>query len=399
MQEESTIQNEEFEFSVRIKYPIDTNSTDSTHMEAPAPAYESSPFRGNNLVGESHSPGCEEIKSESSHHPQGKGAQSPRLKQTHDVSRKHSDSNSDSNSNNGVVVEAGTLPNDSPNKCKEVSNTMHQSTAAAESQVKAKSRSPSDGSSNAFHQSNLSNSALAAHNQHNNSSMITNYTDDKTSQLVRQLFSSELSENSCVSSYSGSSFSTIHHSTYRSHVLRSSRARLNASNNKPGWDSNKKVVHDDSASARSLQSALVGRTMRPRAHPRDVRTAQSQGSGHVQGHGLGISRDRSVSQEGTSIRPPPSHVSQSISDQSKTSSEERNTQHSGDGDSVPLFRPRPAGHHRDTRDTRCLARRSCYEETGTTVSVRLHGDSRPYIPPPLPLEIQKRKEFENRQML
>lgn len=392
MQEESSIQNEEFEFSVRIKYPIDTNSTDSTHMEAPAPAYESSPFRGNDQGGETHSPGCEEIKSESSHHSEGKGAQSPRLKQTHDVSRRHSDSNSDSNSSSGAVVEAG------PTKCKEVSNTMYQSTAAAESEAKVKSKSPSDGSSEAFHQPNLSNSALAAHNQHNNSSMITNYTDDKTSQLARQLFSSEQSENSCVSSYSGSSFSTIHHSTYRSHVLRSSRASLSTSNNKPGWDLNKKVVHDDSASARSLQPSLAGRIMRPRAHPREVRTAQSQGSGHVQG--LGMSRHRSVSQEGTSIRPPPSHVSQSIgSDQSKTSSEERNTQHSGDGDSAPLFRSRPAGHHRDTRDTRCLARRSCYEEAGTTVSVRLHGDSRPYIPPPLPLEIQKRKEFENRQML
>jgi hypothetical protein len=369
-------------------------------MEALAPAYESSPFRGNNQGGESHSPGCEEIKSESSHHSKGKGAQSPRLTQTHDVSHRHSDSNSDSNSSSGVVVEAGTLPNDSPTKCKKVSNTMHESTAAAESEAKVKSKSPSHGPSEAFHHSNLSNSALAAHNQHNNSSMITNYTDDKTSQLARQLFSSELSENSCVSSYSGSSFSTIHHSTYRSHALRSSCASLSASNNKPGWDSNKKVVHDDSASARSLQPALAGRTMRPRAHPREVRTAQCQGSGHVQGQGLGISRDRSVSQEGTSTRFPPSHVSQSIgSDQSKTSSEERNTQHSGDGDSAPLFRSRPAGHHRDTRDTRCLARRSCYQETGTTVSVRLHGDSRPYIPPPLPLEIQKRKEFENRQML
>ena len=367
-------------------------------MEAPAPAYESSPFRGNNQGGESHSPGCEEIKSESSHH--SKGAQSPRLKQTHEVSRRHSDSNSDSNSSNGVVMEAGTLPNDSPIKCKEVSNAMHQSTAAAESEAKVKSKSPSDGFSEEFQQSNLSNSALAAHNQHNNSSMITNYKDDKTFLLARQLFSSELSENSCVSSYSGSSFSTIHHSTYRSHALRSSRASLSASNNKPGWDSNKKVVHDDSASARSLQPALAGRTMRPRVHPREVRTAQNQGSGHAQGQGLGISKDRSLSQEGTSTRPPPSHASQSIvSDKSKTSSEERNTQHSGDGDSVPLFRSRPAGHLRDTRDTRCSARMSCYVETGTTVSVRLHGDSRPYIPPPLPLEIQKRKEFENRQML
>ena len=367
-------------------------------MEAPAPAYESSPFRGNNQGGESHSPGCEEIKSESSYH--SKGSQSPRLKQTSDVSRRHSDSNSDSISNNGVVVKAGTLPNDSPIKWKEVSNTMHQSNAAAVSEAKVKSKSPSDGFSEAFHQSNLSNSALAAHNQHNNSSMITNYTDDKTSQLARQLFRSELSENSCVSSYSGSSFSTMHHGTYRSQGLRSSRASLSAPNNKPGWDSNKKVFHDDSASARSLQPALAGRTMRPRAHPREVRTSQSQGSGHVQGQGLGISRDRSVSQERTSTRPPPSHASQSIvSDQSKTCSEERNTQHSGDGDSVPLFRSRPAGHLRDTRDTRGLARRSCYEETGTTVSVRLHGDSRPCIPPPLPLEIQKRKEFENRQML
>ena len=403
----SSIRNEEFEFSVRIKYPLDADSTDSTYSMAPVPIPmdESRPFRGTQQGGESHSPGGEEIKSESSNETMVK--QLSRIKEIHHDSHRsshsrnnrhrHRDSNNSSNSdcNDNGDNSSGSQHNDSPHKSQGVSDTVHQSTVAAENETEEIVRTLSHGFSNAFNQSNLlSNSALATHNQHNNNtSLSTNYTEQRLpSELARQLFSSELSEGSCASSYSGSSFSTMHNSTYRAHVLRSS------SISKPEWDSNKRVVHDDSVSSRLVQPAPVGRTMRPRAHPRDVRIVQNHGPdlGHGQGQGQGVPRDRPASRGVTPTRPPPPHTSTShsiASDQSKTSREEMNSQNRGDNDSATLIRP--AGH---LRDTRCLARKSCYEETGSTVSAGPPGDSRPYIPPPLPLEVQRRKEIEKRQM-
>ena len=411
--DESSIQNEEFEFSVRVKYPLDTDSTDSTYSKASVPVDNSSPFRGKHQGGESKNPGCEEINSGSSYNSKDKEMELLRLQEINDTSHRsnhrqsnsysNSSSGSNTNSSNDTVVKVVQLSDSgSTHKSKEVSNIMYQSTAAAENEAEVETRPLSHGLSGVFHQSNLSNSALATHNQRN-ASQTTIYTEEQPSELARQLFSSELSENSCASSYSGSSFSTIHHSTYRSHVLRPSCASVSTCVGKPEWDSNKRVVHDDSASARSVQPALVGRTMRPRAHPRDVRIVQNQGSdqGQEEGQGQGqrVPRDHPVPRGGTPTRPALSHTSHSVtSDQSKTSSEGRSAQNRGDGDSAPLARSRSAGRLRDTRDTSCLARKSCFEETGITVRTRPPGDSRPYIPPPLPLEIQRRKELENRQM-
>ena len=408
----TSTRNEEFEFSVRIKYPLDADSTDSTYSTTPVPINESSPFRETKHEGESHSPGAEENKSESSSDTMVK--QLSRIKAIHHDShqnshsyshrRRHRNSNNSSNSdcNDNGDNGSSSQHNESPHKSQGVPDTVHQSTAAAEIEAEGIVRTLSHGFSNAFLQSNLSNSALATHNQHNNNnntSLSTNYTEQRLpSELARQLFSSELSEGSCASSYSGSSFSTMHNSTYRAHVLRSSSASIS----KPEWDSNKRVVHDDSVSARLVQPLPVGRTMRPRAHPRDVRIVQNQDPVLGQGQGQGVPRDRPASRGVTPTRPPPPSTSTShsvTSDQSKTSSEEMNSQNRGENDSATLiFRSRPAGHLRDIRDTRFLARKSCYEDTGTTVSARPPGDSRPYIPPPLPLEIQRRKELEKRQM-
>ena len=411
----ASTRNEEFEFSVRIKYPLDADSTDSTYSTTPVTMDESSPSRGTHQGGENHSPGAEDIKSESSNDTMVK--QLSRIKAIHHDShqsshsnshrRRHRDSNNNSRSdcNDNGDNSSSSQHNESPHKSKGVSDTVHKSTAAAENEAEEIVRTLSHGFSNAFHQSNLSNSALATHSQHNNNnsnnnnnnnntSLSTNYTEQRLpSELARQLFSSELSEGSCASSYSGCSFSTMHNSTYRAHVLRSSSAPIS----KPEWDSNKRVVHDDSVSSRLIQPLPVGRTMRPRAHPRDVRIVQNQDPGLGQGQGQGP-RDRPGSRGVTPTRLPSPHTSTShsiASDQSKSSSEATNSQNRDDSDSATLFRSRPAGN---VRDTRCLARNSCYEETGTTVSSRPPGDSRPYIPPPLPLEIQRRKELEKRQM-